>query len=782
MSRKRYKELFLVDFSGGMDKKTPADELLISYSNRLREIQNFRVEDGDLVLRPGNSKWNADAWSETEYCKGLFRYYYSGNKRFIIACGTDIRVGTPGSPNSISAGAGLGLTGLTQMTAAQYGDKCYIAHDSTAAGAIRYDGTSFVKLADEVVSTPSTAPTITPQSTTIFSMDAITGWTDSSSEVSESLETAEMYEGTGCLKWTTTSSPPKNYNLRYDYGAGNPQDWSDYKQKTYWVKLTNSAGTGGVSGMQIALKWSEDGTTWYGQDPVTIVGDMTWQRISFDISGIAEAQRDAIRYVRFYIYNSPSNIIHGYIDYLVAGGTVGIGEERQYGYTYYNSTTNKSSLMSPFSASIKNINDLIENLIAGARSSQSGVNKVRIYRTISGADLTNPDVPFYLVAEIDNPASGSWSYTDRFTDSELGDVYNEYNASGVQAPPEDASIVVLHKDRMYWSGCLNNPSTLYVSNRNDPETCPTVTWPTDADVFDDTTGGKRDIAKQDGQALTCVLPFQSSVLLLKEQSFYVWVGDTFNPFGSNIFRYDLISAQAGCVGPWAADASENEAIWVGRNTVWMWRAGELFDIGWPIASIIQSIPSAYQKFVDVRYHDRRMHIAYTVSGGTYNSRKLVYDFRTGAWTDETGQNIGVMVVGKNPGDNNELWYGSSNTAYIYQAETGTSDTGVAIAGKILTGHLNNGTETLALRYCDINADGTTSAVNATLGVYRNKNASLGDTFDSSSTYALQGSGIIEVEGSLPDSALAKKIQIGLNVSATEAVKIRSICIYKREVR
>ena len=336
---------------------------------------------------------------------------------------------------------------------------------------------------------------------------------------------------------------------------------------------------------------------------------------------------------------------------------------------------------------------------------------------------------------------------------------------------------------MYYGGDTANPSRVGISNWQDPETVPTITLPTNNDQFDDTTGGYQDIARQDGQAVTCLLSYPGGVLCGKENSVYSITGNTFNPFGADVFRYDKITDASGIVGPWAAALCENVAAWVSRESVWAWSPGQgEQNIGIPIADIITAIPKDYKKFVSCVYRGSILRIDYTASGGTYNTEWLEYDFRTGAWTRHDGQNAAVAIVAKNPGDNNELYYGDSNANYIYQAETGYTDGATAITAKVLTGILTEGTDTLRLRYFDMVADGTTAAVNGTLSIYRDKNAALGDTADATKTYSLQGSNIRLIEGSVSDAQTAHRIQMAFQVTASEQVRIRAMFPYVKKIR
>jgi hypothetical protein len=637
-----------------------------------------------------------------------------------------------------------------------------------------------VALTSEKLDPPLSAPTVTQQSTTLFEMEDITGWSRNYSDyVTLSLDTEEFYQGEGSLKafvdggtWHSITS----FRISYTYAT--TQNWSDLAGISYYIRAICDNWTS----IQSRIRWSKDNSTWYGPAYQTVFCGAGWTRLSFDLSGIAGINKEEVKYVRIEFNNltDKDKDTTIYIDYVYSGGSVGVGQDREYAYAYYSSDTKKYSLLSPVSAVVRNLDENTQNLVGGAQSAQEGISKVRIYRTKAGDNLTNPT--FYFLDEVANPESGDWSYLDNKSDSSLGDMFVQYSASGVQAPPDAASIVLLHEDRMFYAGDSDNPSRVSVSNWQDPETVPGITLPTDYSEFTDETGGYLDIARQNGQKITCLVESGEAVLALKENSAYYITGDSFNPFGSNLYRYDLISDVAGCVGPWAAAFCENSTCWVDRNTVWSWSPGNLVDIGQPIASIIAAIPAACRKYVSCVYHDRKLVISYTPGGADYNTHWLELDFRTHAWTKHTGQRRGPMVVAKSSGDSGELYFGDSDLAYIWQAEVGRDDDGTGITGKFLDRAIVGGGDTLRLRYLDLVAGATSGDIAVTGSIYRGGGGALGAAPDETVGYSLAGSGVRTIEASVSDANTATSFQVGLEVTSDEAVELWAIYPYLQKVR
>lgn len=113
-----------------------------------------------------------------------------------------------------------------------------------------------------------------------------------------------------------------------------------------------------------------------------------------------------------------------------------------YGYCYRNSTDGTLSSMSPASASTgpltsKNID------LSGDRCTDPQCDKIQIYRTLDGGS------EFNFLAEIANPVSGTWSFTDSTADSGLNTDIIAPVAGVNDPPPTGASLIVWHAGRLW---------------------------------------------------------------------------------------------------------------------------------------------------------------------------------------------------------------------------------------------------------------------------------------------------------------------------------------------
>jgi hypothetical protein len=126
-------------------------------------------------------------------------------------------------------------------------------------------------------------------------------------------------------------------------------------------------------------------------------------------------------------------------------GSLSITSGYQYGYTFKNSTTLHISTMSPVSANTGKRTGVSVTL-TGDRSTDPQVDKVQIYRTTDG-----PGADYELLAEINNPVSGSWTFTDTSPDSALNADILGPQALANNPPPAGLVNVVFHSDRLWGS-------------------------------------------------------------------------------------------------------------------------------------------------------------------------------------------------------------------------------------------------------------------------------------------------------------------------------------------
>lgn len=141
-------------------------------------------------------------------------------------------------------------------------------------------------------------------------------------------------------------------------------------------------------------------------------------------------------------------------------GPIGLSPTQVNGYSYVfsykNSVTGHVSTASPVSA---NTGVMIGQkvTITGARSTDSQVDQVEIFRTSDGGEF------YDSLAVITNPASGSWSFIDNLPDTSLNEFRTAPLSNSNDPPPSGFGKMVYHVGRI-WGISDNN---VYVSGGPD---------------------------------------------------------------------------------------------------------------------------------------------------------------------------------------------------------------------------------------------------------------------------------------------------------------------------
>jgi hypothetical protein len=114
----------------------------------------------------------------------------------------------------------------------------------------------------------------------------------------------------------------------------------------------------------------------------------------------------------------------------------------RYVFVYKNSTTGHISTASPGSASTLALTS--QNIaVTGTRSTDTQVDKVDIFRTLDGGSI------YFYLATINNPPSGSWSYTDSTADSGLNNLISAPVNRVNDPPPAGVTQLAFHMGRMW---------------------------------------------------------------------------------------------------------------------------------------------------------------------------------------------------------------------------------------------------------------------------------------------------------------------------------------------
>ena len=229
-----------------------------------------------------------------------------------------------------------------------------------------------------------------------------------------------------------------------------------------------------------------------------------------------------------------------------------------YVYDYVNSSTGTTSSASPFSASTgpqtsQNI------VVGGARCTDTQCDKIDIYRTLDGGAV------YYFLARINNPGSGSWTYTDSTSDSGLNDLLIA-PILGVNNPPAAGmSLLVWFAGRLW--GASGN--TLYYS-----------TGP-------DTLNGVQEEAWAPGNnytlpgAITALAATSQGLIIWTIDDAYVLTGDSAANFTvPNLWQKNWGVQNQNCV----CQDGDNLFIISSKGLVFNFGASGLTETGFPIGA------------------------------------------------------------------------------------------------------------------------------------------------------------------------------------------------------
>ena len=195
-----------------------------------------------------------------------------------------------------------------------------------------------------------------------------------------------------------------------DLGVAGTLDLSDDDFLGFWMYPS-------VGGEYFVIKISEDGTNWQHLYVKIEAGEVnTWKQVVWDLSGIDQTNKDAIRYIRFGIPAIQACTI--YLDHLTRSGA--LYGDYQYAFTFLDSDTGDESPLTgyhQFSTAESNAaGGVMPRRCAYIRipvaELPSGTDVIRVYRTMGGG------FHFYKITDL-TPSGHAASYTDNTPDSGL---------------------------------------------------------------------------------------------------------------------------------------------------------------------------------------------------------------------------------------------------------------------------------------------------------------------------------------------------------------------------
>lgn len=278
----------------------------------------------------------------------------------------------------------------------------------------------------------------------------------------------------------------------------------------------------------------------------------------------------------------------------------------RYVFVFKNNTTGHISTGSPKSDDTEKLSDRVVT-VTGARSTDTQVDKIEIYRTTDGGST------FFRLAEIANPGSGDWTYKDGLSDDDLGTLVAA-QAGENDPPPLGLINLQFHVGRVW--GSVDN--IVYYGGGPDiingvpEEAFPPVNF----FIFPDT--------------IAAMHPFSLGMLVLTRSEAYIIRGATpFDFFAQLIDQIGVVNEHA--IAPDGdflyAYTTDNQFVRVGPLGIEA-AIGRVEEVGFTIGDRLASLSNVY---VAVHRNTSEDNAVYISSGTTGDTKVFRYNLANESW-------------------------------------------------------------------------------------------------------------------------------------------------------
>lgn len=240
------------------------------------------------------------------------------------------------------------------------------------------------------------------------------------------------------------------------------------------------------------------------------------------------------------------------------------------------------------------------------------------------------------------------------------------NAAAMTVPTglTKAKYVAEFNNYLFLANCLvagvSNTSRIYWSTIKDADT-----W--DAADF-------IDISKDDGQEITAIKVLSDRLVVFKTRSIYnvFFTGDADIPF--ILPGGGKSNSSVGCVAPWSIQEVNNGLVFFAPDGFYYYDGANSYKISDRINKTILSLNNTkFANIVSLVQREKDRYIAGVAWTGTAtNSRMLVWDYSSNAWSIYKGVAPAAMTAVYVSGEN-ERPYWADSSGFVYRGDTGTDD-------------------------------------------------------------------------------------------------------------
>lgn len=226
--------------------------------------------------------------------------------------------------------------------------------------------------------------------------------------------------------------------------------------------------------------------------------------------------------------------------------------------------------------------------------------------------------------------------------------------------PSDGKFALLFKEKLF-TVPRSQPSTVRWSDSFQPESWPAVNY--------------WDIAKGDGDRITCIVEHLGQLVIFKRRSMHILSGS-----GLDDFSYDVASSVYGCVGPFAAKSVGPYLYFVSDDGLCVWNGAQAVSISEKyIPTLWSRVNKQYLHLAAVTYWNGKVWFALPEGNAPYNNLIIVYDPPEsgavgGKFWPWRGINASCFQI-YDDGSERALYAGDSTGGYVNKVACGTDDFG-----------------------------------------------------------------------------------------------------------
>lgn len=331
-----------------------------------------------------------------------------------------------------------------------------------------------------------------------------------------------------------------------------------------------------------------------------------------------------------------------------------------------------------------------------------------------------------------------------------------YTATSPGSPPT-AKYAFVHKNLMFLAGNSTNPSRLYFSALSDPESWPALNF--------------IDVGKGDGDTITGLAFLLDRLIVTKQNSVWILEGDS-----SSTFILRRATDLAGCVDMHSIVTVNNTLGMLGRDGYYFFDGVRMQLASEKISTTFDALNKSQLALVASEHFPsiRKVFISVPSGSMTSNDTVLVFDTLRAAWTKYKGINAASWVTWRQF-NVDHLLFGSATVGQMYDAETGYSDDGAAIACYAVTKAEDLGGTELSkyILTSEVTAKETTGTGDATVAVSFFTDLMTTETAASSAAVSGASVNVKRVFPAITSASTVRDIAVKIAESSTN----RSITIF-----